>query len=151
MNSFTVALAGNPNTGKTSLFNALTGFQPARGNWPRVTVERKRVFQEGGRRGQLVDLPGIYSLGAASLDEEIAADFLLKHRPDMAVVVADASNLEEPLPGCTDAGDGRSPALALNMMDAASDKGITIDTERLSSLLGIPVVPTARRKRNWRA
>lgn len=149
MNSFTVALAGNPNTGKTSLFNALTGSSQHVGNWPGVTVERKEgFFRKEGAEVKLVDLPGIYSLGAASLDEEIAADFLLKHRPDMAVVVADASNLERSLYLVAQMLETGVPLLlALNMMDAASDKGITIDTERLSSLLGIPVVPTVARRK----
>lgn len=149
MNSFTVALAGNPNTGKTSLFNALTGSSQHVGNWPGVTVERKEgFFRKEGAEVKLVDLPGIYSLGAASLDEEIAADFLLKHRPDMAVVVADASNLERSLYLVAQMLETGVPLLlALNMMDAASDKGITIDTERLSSLLGLPVVPTVARRK----
>lgn len=149
MNSFTVALAGNPNTGKTSLFNALTGSSQHVGNWPGVTVERKEgFFRKEGAEVKLVDLPGIYSLGAASLDEEIAADFLLKHRPDMAVVVADASNLERSLYLVAQMLETGVPLLlALNMMDAAADKGINIDTERLSSLLGIPVVPTVARRK----
>ncbi|NLK18819.1 MAG: ferrous iron transport protein B, partial [Synergistaceae bacterium] len=149
MSAFTVALAGNPNTGKTSLFNALTGSNQHVGNWPGVTVERKEgFFRKKDAEVKLVDLPGIYSLGAASLDEEIAAEFLLKQRPDLAVVVADASNLERSLYLVAQMLETGVPLLlALNMMDAAADKGITIDMERLSSLLGIPVVPTVARRK----
>ena len=146
---YTVALAGNPNTGKTSLFNAVTGSNQHVGNWPGVTVERKEGrFRASGAEVKVVDLPGIYSLGAASLDEEIAADFLLKNRPDLAVVVADASNLERSLYLAVQMLEIGAPLiLALNMMDSAVEKGITIDVERLSSLLGIPVVPTVARRK----
>ena len=149
MSAFTVALAGNPNTGKTSLFNALTGSSQHVGNWPGVTVERKEGFlRKEGREVKLVDLPGIYSLGAASLDEEIAADFLLRQKPDMAVVVADASNLERSLYLVAQMLETGVPImLALNMMDTVAEKGISIDIERLSSLLGVPVAPTVARKK----
>ncbi|NCC56436.1 MAG: ferrous iron transporter B, partial [Synergistales bacterium] len=116
---FTVALAGNPNTGKTSIFNALTGSNQHVGNWPGVTVERKEgYFRASGSDVKLVDLPGTYSLGAASLDEEIAADFLLRSRPDLAVVVADASNLERSLYLAVQMLETGTPlVIALNMMD----------------------------------
>jgi len=146
---FTVALAGNPNTGKTSIFNALTGSNQHVGNWPGVTVERKEgYFRASGSDVKLVDLPGTYSLGAASLDEEIAADFLLRSRPDLAVVVADASNLERSLYLAVQMLETGTPlVIALNMMDAAAEKGITIDVEKLSALLGVPVVPTVARRK----
>ncbi|MGI6252754.1 MAG: ferrous iron transport protein B [Aminivibrio sp.] len=149
MTTFTVALAGNPNTGKTSLFNALTGSNQHVGNWPGVTVERKEgFFRKEGTEVKVVDLPGIYSLGAASLDEEIAADFLLRHKPDLAVVVADASNLERSLYLVAQMLETGVPLmLALNMMDSAAEKGMTIDIERLSSLLNIPVIPTVARRK----
>ncbi|NLA90398.1 MAG: ferrous iron transporter B, partial [Synergistaceae bacterium] len=149
MTTFTVALAGNPNTGKTSLFNALTGSNQHVGNWPGVTVERKEgFFRKEGTEVKVVDLPGIYSLGAASLDEEIAADFLLRHKPDLAVVVADASNLERSLYLVAQMLETGVPLmLALNMMDSAAEKGMTIDIERLASLLNIPVIPTVARRK----
>jgi ferrous iron transport protein B len=147
--SWTVALAGNPNTGKTSLFNALTGASQHVGNWPGVTVERKEGrFRSSGAEMTLVDLPGIYSLGAASLDEEIAADFLLRNRPDLAIVVADASNLERSLYLAVQMLEIGTPlVVALNMMDTAAEKGIVIDVEKLSALLGVPVVPTVARRK----
>ncbi|HRV99628.1 MAG TPA: ferrous iron transport protein B, partial [Aminobacteriaceae bacterium] len=114
-----------------------------------MTVERKEGrFRSSGDEVTVVDLPGIYSLGAASLDEEIAADYLLRNRPDLAVVVADASNLERSLYLAVQMLEIGTPlVLALNMMDMAAERGIMIDVERLSALLGIPVVPTVARKK----
>ncbi|PKL02452.1 MAG: ferrous iron transport protein B, partial [Synergistetes bacterium HGW-Synergistetes-2] len=128
---------------------ALTGSNQHVGNWPGVTVERKEGrFRSSGDEVTVVDLPGIYSLGAASLDEEIAADYLLRNRPDLAVVVADASNLERSLYLAVQMLEIGTPlVLALNMMDMAAERGIMIDVERLSALLGIPVVPTVARKK----
>lgn len=139
-----IALAGNPNTGKTSLFNRLTGSRGSVGNWPGVTVERKEgTMRVGGEELTVVDLPGIYSLGAASVDEQIAAEFILRDRPDVAVVVVDASNLERSLYLVVQLLEMGQPAVvALNMVDAAGSRGIQVDVAALERLLGVPVVPT---------
>jgi ferrous iron transport protein B len=139
-----IALAGNPNTGKTSLFNRLTGSRASVGNWPGVTVERKEgTMRVGGEELIVVDLPGIYSLGAASVDEQIAAEFILRDRPDVAVVVVDASNLERSLYLVVQLLEMGQPAVvALNMVDAANSRGIQVDITALERLLGVPVVPT---------
>jgi ferrous iron transport protein B len=139
-----IALAGNPNTGKTSLFNQLTGSRASVGNWPGVTVERKEgLMRVGGEELTIVDLPGIYSLGAASVDEQIAAEFILRDRPDVAVVVVDASNLERSLYLVVQLLEMGQPAVvALNMVDAADSRGIQVDVTALERLLGVPVVPT---------
>jgi ferrous iron transport protein B len=139
-----IALAGNPNTGKTSLFNRLTGSRASVGNWPGVTVERKEgLMRVGGEELTIVDLPGIYSLGAASVDEQIAAEFILRDRPDVAVVVVDASNLERSLYLVVQLLEMGQPAVvALNMVDAANSRGIQVDVTALERLLGVPVVPT---------
>ncbi|MBL3592137.1 MAG: ferrous iron transport protein B [Synergistaceae bacterium] len=139
-----IALAGNPNTGKTSLFNALTGSRQKVGNWPGVTVERKegRLTLEG-KDVAVVDLPGIYSLGAASADEQIASDYLLAERPDLVLVVVDASNLERSLYLVVQLREiGLPLVVALNMGDVAQARGLQIDQKALEDLLGVTVVPT---------
>jgi small GTP-binding protein len=139
----TIALAGNPNSGKTTVFNNLTGARQHVGNWPGVTVEKK----EGSRkyRGyhiKVVDLPGVYSLTAYSLDEVIARDFVVDTKPDVVVDVVDASNLERNLYLAVQLLEmGANLVIALNMMDVAESKGYQIDVEALSQLLGTPVVP----------
>ena len=144
MSPAVVALAGNPNTGKTSLFNALTGSRRKVGNWPGVTVERKEgrlALREGDVT--LVDLPGVYSLGASSVDEQIAADFLRNERPGAVVTVVDATNLERSLYLATQLRESGVPVVvALNMWDLAEKKGISVDIARLEALLGVDVVPT---------
>ena len=141
-----VALAGNPNTGKTSLFNALTGAGAKVGNYPGVTVESRRGALRAQRDVTLVDLPGCYSLIARSPEEEVAHDTLTGRMggaaADAVVVVVDASNLGRNLYLCQQIGELGIPwIVALNMMDLARERGLEIDCPRLSERLGVPVVP----------
>lgn len=142
-----LALAGNPNTGKSTVFNALTGLRQHTGNWPGKTVTRAEGnFQHEGRRYRVVDLPGTYSLLSASVDEEIARDFLLFGRPDCTIVVVDATSLERNLNlvlqvlEITD-----RVVVCLNLMDEARRRGIQVDHTGLTNDLGVPVVPTVAR------
>jgi len=139
----TVALAGNPNCGKTALFNALTGVRQRTGNWPGVTVDRKEGrFAVGEHRVRVVDLPGTYSLDAITLDQQIARDYLLSHEADLFVNVVDASNLERHLYLTVQLLEMNVPVLvALNMVDVAEKEGMAIDVAELSRSLGCPVVP----------
>lgn len=142
--TYTVAVAGNPNSGKTTLFNALTGASQRVGNYPGVTVEKKEGFRRlPGANLHVVDLPGTYSLTAYSIEEVVARDFILDEKPDVVVDVVDASNLERNLYMALQLGEMGVPlVIALNMHDIAIRRGIKIDVERLSALLGVPVVPT---------
>ncbi|MFM8230968.1 MAG: FeoB small GTPase domain-containing protein, partial [Chthoniobacterales bacterium] len=144
-----VALIGNPNTGKSTLFNRLTGARQKIGNYPGVTVERKSgAWEFGGRRVELVDLPGAYSLAASSPDELVAFDFLTGHLageapPDVVICVVDASNIVRNLFLASQVADlGLPLVIALNMSDAAEKAGIRVDAHLLSRLLGVPVVRT---------
>ena len=141
----TIALAGNPNAGKSSIFNALTGSRQHVGNWPGKTVEKKEgSFHYAGLTCKVVDLPGAYSLSAYSPEEIIARDYIIHERPDIVVNVVDASNLERNLYLTVQLLEtGRPLILALNVMDIARSRGIQIDQARLSELLGhVPVVET---------
>ncbi|WP_035795929.1 ferrous iron transport protein B [Clostridium akagii] len=142
------ALAGNPNCGKTSLFNELTGARQHVGNWPGVTVEKKEgKLTSSGREITVVDLPGTYSLGAYSEDEVVARDFILKDNPDVVINVIDASNIERNLYLTTQILEtGAKVILALNMMDEAENKKIEIQVHKLATLLNIPVIPTTATK-----
>jgi len=139
-----IGVAGNPNTGKTTLFNALTGMRLKTGNWPGVTVERiEGRLTHKDKTLTLVDLPGIYGLTADSEDERIARDFLLHEQPSAVLVVADSTNLERNLYLVLMLLEmEQKVVLALNMWDEAQKAGIRIDTETLSGLLGVEVVPT---------
>ena len=138
-----IALVGNPNSGKTTVFNNLTGTHQYVGNWPGVTVEKK----EGTCRYQdyhieVADLPGVYSLTAYSLDEIIARDFIVEEKPDVVVDIVDAANLERNLYLTVQLLEmGARLIVALNMMDEADGRGYRIDLEHLSYHLGAPVVP----------
>jgi len=142
-----VALAGNPNTGKTTVFNALTGLRMHTGNWPGKTISRAEGgFDYDERRFKLVDLPGTYSLLSASPDEEVARRFLLFGQPDVTVIVADATCMERNLNLTLQILQITSRAvLCLNLMDEARAHQIEIDTRNLARDLGIPVVPCAAR------
>ncbi|NMC20351.1 MAG: ferrous iron transport protein B [Thermogutta sp.] len=144
---YVAALAGNPNTGKSTVFNALTGLHQHTGNWPGKTVARAEgAFAYQDRRFKLVDLPGTYSLMATSLDEEVARDFLLFGRPDVTIIVVDASRLERNLNLVLQVLEITDRAvLCLNLTDEARRRGMEIDTERLAAELGVPVVPTSAR------
>ena len=148
-----VALAGNPNTGKSSVFNALTGLRQHVGNWAGKTVTRAEgAFAFGGKRFKLVDLPGTYSLLSASQDEEISRNFLLFGQPDCTVVVTDATALERNLNLVLQVLEITERAVVcVNLMDEAVRKGLEVDVRSLSRDLGVPVVPTvARRKQGMR-
>jgi len=145
---FVVALAGNPNTGKSTVFNALTGLRQHTGNWPGKTVARAEGgFEYGGQKYKLVDLPGTYSLLATSLDEEVARDFILFGQPDVTIVVVDATRLERNLNLVLQVLEiTNRVVVALNLMDEARRHGIQVDERRLGRDLGVPVVPMVARQ-----
>ncbi|MEK6222061.1 MAG: 50S ribosome-binding GTPase, partial [Chloroflexota bacterium] len=137
---YVVALAGNPNTGKSTIFNALTGLRQHTGNWPGKTVSRAEGgFEYADYRYKLVDLPGTLSLLATSLDEEVARDFILFGQPDVTVVVVDANRLERNLNLVLQVlGITSRVVVALNLMDEARRAGTVVDDRRLARDLGVP-------------
>jgi ferrous iron transport protein B len=145
---FVVALAGNPNTGKSTVFNALTGLRQHTGNWPGKTVTRAEGgFMYGDHKFKMVDLPGTYSLLATSLDEEVARDFILFGQPDVTIVVVDATRLERNLNLVLQVSEiTNRVVVALNLMDEAKRHGLQIDERRLARDLGVPVVPMSARQ-----
>lgn len=148
MTSFVVALGGNPNSGKTTLFNTLTGAHQHVGNYPGVTVEKRegRIPFEG-KDIRVIDLPGTYSLTSWSEEERVARNVLVHDRPSAVIDVADATNLDRNLYLTVQLLElGVPTVLSLNMMDEVRQSGRRIDTKKLSSLLGIPVVETVARK-----
>ncbi len=140
----TIALAGNPNSGKTTIFNNLTGTRQKVGNWPGVTVEKKEGrINRFGHDLTVVDLPGTYSLTPFSIEEVIARNFLLDETPDVVIVIIDASNLERSLYLATQIRELDCKVLfALNMADLAQARGMKIDARKMSTLLDLPVMFT---------
>lgn len=147
--NYIIALAGNPNTGKSSIFNNLTGLRQHTGNWPGKTVTRAEgAYFYNEQRYKVIDLPGTYSLLSTSTDEDVARNFILFGRPDVTVIVADATRLQRNLNLALQVLEITDRAvLALNLMDEAKRNGIEIDTRALSRELGIPVIPMVARRR----
>ncbi len=145
---YEIALVGNPNAGKTTIFNALTGSSQHVGNWAGKTVKRRAgVFQHNGTAVRVVDLPGAYSLSAYSPEEQIVRDYIICNRPALVVNVVDAANLERNLYLTAQIIEMDAPLLlVLNMIDSARRRGVEIDEPQLSVALGgVPVVVTAAR------
>ena len=144
-----IALAGNPNCGKTTLFNSLTGSSQYVGNWPGVTVEKKEGKLKGHRDVTIVDLPGIYSLSPYTLEEVVARNYLLDEKPDLIINLVDATNLERNLYLTTQLMETGIPMIvALNMMDLVKERKDSIDVEKLSQLLGCEIVEISALKNN---
>lgn len=139
----TFAIAGNPNCGKSALFNNFTGIRQKTGNWPGVTVDRKEgTFELDDRQVTLIDMPGIYSLDATSLDEQVSQDYLLSRQADLIINVVDASNLERNLYLTVQLLEMGVPiVIALNMMDVARKRGISVNADLLAEKIGCPVIP----------
>ncbi|MCB9210120.1 MAG: 50S ribosome-binding GTPase [Ignavibacteriales bacterium] len=148
--NYIVALAGNPNTGKSTIFNNLTGLRQHTGNWPGKTVSRAEGgFEYENNKYKLVDLPGTYSLLSTSTDEEVARNFILFGQPDVTLIVVDATKLERNLNLVLQILEITDRAvLSLNLIDEAERKKITINERELSKQLGIPVVPTSARSKD---
>ena len=147
--SIKIGLAGNPNCGKTTMFNNLTGAKQYVGNWPGVTVEKKSGKIKGYKDVELVDLPGVYSLSPYTLEEVVTRNFMIDERPDVIINIIDASNIERNLYLTTQILELDIPTvIALNMMDVIEKRGDIIDIDNLSKILGCPVVKTSALKGN---
>lgn len=148
-NDYTIAIAGNPNVGKSTIFNALTGMKQHTGNWPGKTVTNAEgFFSHLGKSFKLVDLPGTYSIMSNSLEEEIARDYICFSNPDCIVIVLDATSLERNLNLASQILEiTNNVVVCVNLIDCAKKKGIEIDYNNLSNLLGVPVIPTCAHKK----
>ena len=136
--SIEIALAGNPNCGKTTMFNGLTGSNQYVGNWPGVTVEKKEGKLKGNKDVTITDLPGIYSLSPYTMEEVVSRDYLIKDKPDAILDVVDSTNIERNLYLTTQLLELDSPVvIALNMIDVLKKKGDKIDVQKLSDELGV--------------
>ena len=139
--SIKIALAGNPNCGKTTLFNALTGSNQFVGNWPGVTVEKKEGKIKGNKEATLVDLPGIYSLSPYTLEEVVARNYLITEKPDAIINIVDGTNIERNLYLSTQIMELGIPVImAVNMVDVLEKNGDKVNIEKLSQKLGCEVV-----------
>lgn len=147
MRTYTIALAGNPNTGKSTLFNALTGLKQHTGNWSGKTVNLASGYYEyRDTRFQFIDLPGTYSLFSNSTDEEVARDYIIFEKPDVTLLVLDSTALERSLNLALQVLEMTgSVIVCLNLMDEAKKKGIQIDVRKLAKDLGVPVIPISAR------
>ena len=150
--AITIALAGNPNCGKTTMFNALTGANQYVGNWPGVTVEKKTGKLKTGKKGEVVevtDLPGVYSLSPYTLEEVVTRDYILKEKPDVIVNLVDATNIERNLYLTTQLIETGVPVvIALNMCDLLKKNNITIDVKKMAQQIGCPIVETSALKKS---
>lgn len=144
--NYTIALAGNPNSGKTSLFNELTGSRQHVGNWPGVTVDKKEGAYKKNKNINILDLPGIYSLSPYSAEEIIARDYIVKEQPDAVINIIDGTNIERNLYLTLQICETKIPmVIAVNMMDEVEASGTIINFEKLSDVFGVPVVPIVAR------
>ena len=144
-----VGFIGNPNCGKTTLFNAYTGSKLKVANWPGVTVEKKEgVFKFHDEKFKLVDLPGIYSITSYTMEERLSRNYILEDEVDVIVDVLDASSLERNLYLTLQLIElGKPIVVALNMMDIVEQRGMELDLHRLPEMLGVPVIPVSARKK----
>ena len=144
--AFTIALAGNPNSGKTTLFNELTGARQHVGNWPGVTVDKKEGIYKKNKDINILDLPGTYSLSPYSAEEVIARDYIVKDKPDVVIDIVDGTNIERNLYLTLQIAETKIPTVvAINMMDEVEAQGDKIDFKKLSELLGVAVLPIVAR------
>ncbi|NLZ84062.1 MAG: ferrous iron transporter B, partial [Clostridiales bacterium] len=144
--SYIIALAGNPNSGKTTLFNELTGSRQHVGNWPGVTVDKKEGYYKKDKEILILDLPGTYSLSPYSAEEIIARDYIVKEKPDAVINIVDGTSIERNLYLTLQIAETRIPSvIAINMMDEVGQRGDSIDCDKLGKLLGVPVIPIVAR------